>query len=258
MSRADLGKDPREVAAMFDGVARHYDRTNSILSFGLDRFWRGRTRHALGARAGERILDLAAGTAVSTVELADSGAWCVAVDFSLGMLRGGARRGVPRVAADALRLPFADASFDAVTVSFGLRNFTDTVAALEEMRRVVRPGGRMVVCEFSTPRNGLFRTVYFSYLPRALPLIAKWVSSNSDAYGYLAESIEDWPDQRRLAGLMEQAGWRDPGYRDLTGGIVAVHHAVNPGPTGPPPARGVAARRPPVDSAQHGTSEEWD
>lgn len=214
---------------MFDGVAQHYDRTNSILSFGLDRFWRSRTRRTLGAHRGERILDLAAGTAVSTVELAASGAWCVAADFSLGMLCGGAHRDVPKVAADALRLPFADASFDAVTVSFGLRNFADTVAALEEMRRVVRPNGRMVICEFSTPRNRLFRRVYLGYLPRALPMIAKRVASNSDAYTYLAESIKDWPDQRRLAGLLERAGWRDPGHRDLTGGIVAVHHAVNPG-----------------------------
>jgi demethylmenaquinone methyltransferase/2-methoxy-6-polyprenyl-1,4-benzoquinol methylase len=225
MARADLGKDPREVAAMFDGVARHYDRTNSVLSFGLDRYWRRRTTRLLAPGPGERILDLAAGTAVSTVEMSRSGAWCLAADFSVGMLRSGNHRPVPKVAADALHLPFTDDSFDGVTVSFGLRNFADTVAALAEMRRVVRPGGRMVVCEFSTPRNAAFRKLYFSYLPKALPMIATRVASNSEAYSYLAESIADWPDQHRLAELIEKAGWRSAGWRDLTGGIVALHHA---------------------------------
>ncbi len=151
MSRAGLDKNPREVAEMFDGVAKGYDLTNSVMTLGFDRRWREWTRRALDARAGEKILDLAAGTAVSTVEFASSGAWCVAADFSLGMLRSGARRPVPKIAADALHLPFADGVFDAATVSFGLRNFQGTVAALREMARVVRPGGRLVICELSKP-----------------------------------------------------------------------------------------------------------
>lgn len=225
MPRASLHKDPGEVAAMFDGVARRYDRTNSVLAFGLDRYWRNRTARAVGARPGERVLDLAAGTAVSTEVLARSGAFCVAADFSLGMLREGSRRQVPRVAADALRLPFADDAFDVATVSFGLRNFHDTVAALAELRRVVRPGGRLVICEFSTPRNRAFRTVYLEYLMRALPAIARRVASNPDAYVYLAESVRQWPDQRRLTLLLERAGWRGVEWCDVTGGIVALHRA---------------------------------
>jgi demethylmenaquinone methyltransferase/2-methoxy-6-polyprenyl-1,4-benzoquinol methylase len=165
---------------------------------------------------------------VSTVSLAESGAWCVAADFSLGMLRRGAGRPVPKVAADALRLPFADGVFDAVTVSFGLRNMSDTVAALSELRRVTRPGGRLVVCEFSSPVFGPFRFVYLNYLMRALPAIATRVSSNPEAYRYLAESIRAWPDQRALATLVLRAGWTDVEWTNLTGGIVALHRAVNP------------------------------
>ncbi|HKN96415.1 MAG TPA: demethylmenaquinone methyltransferase [Pseudonocardiaceae bacterium] len=228
MSRAHLDKDPHEVAAMFDGVAEHYDRTNSVTSLGLDRHWRTVTRRSLDPRPGQRVLDVAAGTAVSTVGLAESGAWCVAADFSLGMLRRGRARRVPKVAADALRLPFAGAVFDAVTVSFGLRNMQDTVAALAELRRVTRPGGRLVVCEFSSPAFAPFRFVYLNYLMRALPAIATRVASNPEAYRYLAESIRAWPDQRALAVLVAQAGWADVEWTNLTGGVVALHRAVNP------------------------------
>jgi demethylmenaquinone methyltransferase / 2-methoxy-6-polyprenyl-1,4-benzoquinol methylase len=230
MSRASLDKQPHEVAAMFDGVAERYDRTNSVTSLGLDRHWRSMTRRVLDLQPGQKVLDVAAGTAVSTVTLAESGAWCVAADFSLGMLRKGANRPVPKVAADALRLPFADGVFDAVTVSFGLRNMNDTVAALTELRRVVRPDGRLVVCEFSRPVFAPFRFVYLNYLMRALPAIASRVSSNPEAYRYLAESIRVWPDQRALARLLKQAGWVDVEWLNLTGGIVALHRATNPAP----------------------------
>ncbi len=216
---------------MFDGVARRYDLTNTVLSFGQDRRWRRRTRIAVGAGAGERVLDLAAGTAVSTVELAGAGAWCVAADFSLGMLRASRRAGrhhkVPLVGADALHLPFMDGVFDAVMISFGLRNVADPDAALAELARVTRPGGRLVVCEFSTPTWRVFRTVYLEYLMRALPALARRVSSNPEAYVYLAESIRAWPDQRALAERIAAAGWADVEWRDLTGGIVALHRAVN-------------------------------
>ncbi|MBQ6639944.1 MAG: class I SAM-dependent methyltransferase, partial [Saccharopolyspora sp.] len=157
-----------------------------------------------------------------------SGAWCVAADFSLGMLSVGRDRGLPLVAADALRLPFADAAFDAVTISFGLRNLVDTVAGLREMARVVRPGGRLVVCEFSTPTWEPFRTVYMNYVMRALPPIARAVSSNPDAYVYLAESIRAWPHQPALAAKIGSAGWSKVAWRDLMGGAVAVHRAFKP------------------------------
>lgn len=213
---------------MFDAVARRYDLTNTVLSLGQDRSWRRETCAALGIGPGDRVLDLAAGTAVSTVELAASGAWCVAADFSVGMLSAGRQRDVPKVAGDATRLPFADESFDAVTISFGLRNVVDHVAGLEEMARVTRPGGRLVVCEFSTPTNRAFATLYKEYLMKALPRMARAVASNPDAYVYLAESIRAWPDQAGLARRIEAAGWSQVRWRNLTGGIVALHAAVKP------------------------------
>jgi demethylmenaquinone methyltransferase/2-methoxy-6-polyprenyl-1,4-benzoquinol methylase len=226
VNRASLEKNPHEVASMFDGVARRYDVTNTVLSLGQDRFWRRATREALRLRPSDKVLDLAAGTAVSTVELASSGAWCVAADFSVGMLGAGATRNVPKVAGDATRLPFGDGVFDAVTISFGLRNVVDHAAGLREMARVTRPGGRLVVCEFSTPTNALFSTVYKEYLMKALPAIATAVSSNPDAYVYLAESIRAWPDQAELARRIEEAGWSSVRWRNLTGGIVALHAAI--------------------------------
>jgi demethylmenaquinone methyltransferase / 2-methoxy-6-polyprenyl-1,4-benzoquinol methylase len=213
---------------MFDRVARRYDVTNTVLSGGLDAGWRRATREALGARAGETVLDVAAGTAVSTVELAAGGATAIACDFSLGMLRAGAARPVPKVAGDAMALPLADASVDGVVISFGLRNVADTDAALREFARVTKPGGRLVVCEFSSPTWSPFRTVYTEYLMKALPRIARSVSSNPDAYVYLAESIRAWPDQPALAGRLQTAGWADVGWRNLTGGIVALHRATKP------------------------------
>jgi demethylmenaquinone methyltransferase/2-methoxy-6-polyprenyl-1,4-benzoquinol methylase len=226
MTRASLDKQPHEVAAMFDRVAERYDTTNTVLSFGQDRLWRRATRAALGLTADDRCLDLAAGTGVSTVELAKSGAEVVACDFSLGMLHAGLHRGVPMVAGDALHLPFADASFDAVTISFGLRNVVDTEGALREMARVTKPGGRLVVCEFSHPVWAPLRTAYTEYLMRALPSVARGVSSNPDAYVYLAESIRAWPDQAALAEIIGGNGWHRVGWRNLTGGIVTLHRAV--------------------------------
>jgi demethylmenaquinone methyltransferase/2-methoxy-6-polyprenyl-1,4-benzoquinol methylase len=233
VTRAALDKQPRDVAAMFDGVARRYDLTNTVLSLGQDRRWRRRTRQCLELRPDQRVLDLAAGTGVSTAELTRSGAYAVACDFSLGMLRAGranrGRAGVPFVAGDALHLPFADAAFDAATISFGLRNVADVRQALDEMARVVRPGGRLVVCEFSQPVFSPFRLVYLNYLMRALPWLARRVSSNPDAYVYLAESIRAWPAQRELAELVSASGWGNVRYRNLTGGIVALHLAERTG-----------------------------
>src|SRR5690348_13811674 len=209
---------------MFDAVARRYDLTNTVLSFGQDRWWRRCTRIAVAAKAGERVLDLAAGTAVSTIEFTRAGAWSVAADFSLEMLRAGRHRRVPLVGADALALPFADGVFDAVTISFGLRNVADPDAALAEMARVTRPGGRLVVCEFSTPTWAPYRAAYHDVvLRRALPAVARAVSSNPEAYLYLAESIRAWPAQRELATRIAAAGWGDVAWRDLAGGAVALH-----------------------------------
>ena len=211
---------------MFDGVARRYDITNTVLSLGQDRYWRRATRSALQIGPGEVVLDLAAGTAVSTAELVKSGAWCLAADFSVGMLHAGHRRAIPKVAADATRLPFGDAVFDAVTISFGLRNVVDFSAGLREMARVTKPGGRLVVCEFSTPTVPVFAQAYKEYLMRALPRVAQAVSSNPEAYIYLAESIRAWPDQQKLAQRIEEAGGSQVRWRNLTGGIVALHAAV--------------------------------
>src|ERR1700737_1812842 len=228
VSRAALDKNPRDVASMFDGVARRYDVTNTVLSLGQDRYWRRATRSALELGPGQRVLDLAAGTAVSTVELRKSGAWCVAADFSVGMLAAGRGRKVPKVAGDATRLPFGDGVFDAVTISFGLRNVAEPQAALREMARVTRPGGRLVVCEFSTPTNPVFAVAYKEYLMQALPRVARAVSSNPEAYVYLAESIRAWPDQTALAHQISRAGWSGVRWRNLSGGIVALHAGYKP------------------------------
>ena len=231
MIRASLDKRPREVASMFDDVAARYDLTNDVLSMGQDRRWRRLVREAVAARPGERVLDIAAGTGTSSEPFADAGVDVVPADFSLGMLRVGHRRrpDLAFTAADAMRLPFADDSFDAVTMSFGLRNVTDPLVALREFLRVTRPGGRLVVCEFSLPVNAAFRKVYSEYLMRSLPSIARRVSSNPDSYVYLAESIQAWPAQRALAGVIEAAGWSDAAWRNLSGGIVALHRAVKAG-----------------------------
>jgi demethylmenaquinone methyltransferase/2-methoxy-6-polyprenyl-1,4-benzoquinol methylase len=230
VSRADLTKEPHEVAAMFDAVAARYDLTNDVLSLGQTRLWRRAVARAVDAQPGARVLDLAAGTGSSSLPFAAAGAFVVPCDFSRGMLQVGkhGRHGHPElsfVGGDALRLPFADASFDAVTISFGLRNVSDIDAALAEMARVTRPGGRLVVCEFSHPTWRPFRTVYSGYLMGALPSVARRVSSNPDAYIYLAESIRAWPDQPALAQRIGGAGWADVAWSDLTYGIVALHRA---------------------------------
>ncbi len=228
MSRASLAKEPHEVAAMFDGVAERYDLTNDVLSLGQTRVWRKAVAQAIDARPGERVLDLAAGTGTSSLPFLRVGASVVACDFSLGMLEVGRQRNpaLDFVGGDATQLPFRDGAFDAVTVSFGLRNVEDTTGALRELRRVTKPGGRLLVCEFSHPTFAPFRTVYLEYLMRALPAIADRVATNPEAYVYLAESIRAWPDQRGLATLIQASGWTKVGWRDLTGGIVTLHRAT--------------------------------
>jgi demethylmenaquinone methyltransferase / 2-methoxy-6-polyprenyl-1,4-benzoquinol methylase len=257
MTRAQLDKRPSDVAAMFDKVAPRYDLLNDVLSFGQDRWWRRVVAKAVGARAGERVLDLAAGTGTSSVTFTAAGAACVACDFSLGMLRAGVERvgaqdararpsGPPGrsrpggggsgpgaaqagpvrfVAGDALRLPFGDQAFDAVTISFGLRNVADPDAALAEMFRVTRPGGRLVICEFGHLPSPRLDEIYGRYLMAALPAVARRLSPAGDAYEYLAESIRDWPSREELAQRIGGAGWSAVRWRDLTLGVVTVHTA---------------------------------
>lgn len=228
MARAELDKKPSDVRRMFDAVAKRYDLTNTVLSGGQDAMWRRETFAAVAPQPGDRVLDLAAGTGVSSVQFHEAGAQVVPCDFSVGMLQVGKGKHplLPFVAGDGTQLPFPDDTFDAVTISYGLRNIVDPLAGLREMRRVTRPGGRIVVAEFSHPTWAPFRTVYLEYLMKALPAIARAVSSSPDAYVYLAESIRAWPDQEGLAALLAEAGWRDPEYRNLTGGIVALHRAT--------------------------------
>lgn len=228
--RAGLDKQPSEVASMFDAIASRYDLTNDLISLGQDRRWRRATLRAIDPWPGDRILDLAAGTGTSSEPFVTAGARVVPCDFSVGMLGvGKARRpDLPFVAGDATRLPFADASFDAVTISFGLRNVVDTDLALREMLRVTRPGGRVVICEFSTPTWAPFRTLYHEAALRVLPPVADAVTGEGDSYEYLAESIRRWPDQAALGRLLLAAGWREVAYRNLSGGIVALHRATRP------------------------------
>lgn len=227
MTRASLDKNPHDVAAMFDDTAPRYDFMNDVLSLGMTPRWRKSVIRAVDAQPGERILDIAAGTGTSSLAWADAGLQVVPADFSLGMLRVGHHRrpDLGFTAADATKLPFADDSFDVVTISFGFRNIVDQQAALAEFRRVTRPGGRLVICEFSQPVNPLFGRIYREYLMAALPAVAKAVSSNPDSYVYLAESIQAWPAQRELAQRIEAAGWADVAWQNLSGGIVAIHRA---------------------------------
>ncbi|MFJ5552638.1 demethylmenaquinone methyltransferase [Streptomyces sp. NPDC093225] len=230
MTRASLDKQPHEVASMFDDVAANYDLTNDVLSLGQSRLWRKEVAKAVGARPAQKVLDLAAGTATSSLPFAATGAYVVPCDFSLGMLREGKRKHphLPFTAGDGTKLPFKDGVFDTVTISFGLRNVQETEGALRELYRVTKPGGKVVICEFSQPTWAPFRTVYTEYLMRALPPVARAVSSNPDAYVYLAESIREWPDQPALAQLLQKAGWTSVAWRNLTGGIVALHRGTKP------------------------------
>ncbi|HEY9497593.1 MAG TPA: bifunctional demethylmenaquinone methyltransferase/2-methoxy-6-polyprenyl-1,4-benzoquinol methylase UbiE [Terrimesophilobacter sp.] len=230
MATADLSKQPEQVAAMFDEVARNYDRTNSVLSMGNSWVWRMHTVRAVAPKAGERILDVAAGTGTSSAVLARSGAEVVAVDFSSGMIEVGRHRHpqLTFVEADATALPFKANEFDAVTISFGLRNIENPRKALKEMYRVLKPGGRLVVCEFSKPPRALLRAGYGAYLKFVMPRVVGVASSNPEAYSYLADSIKDWPDQTTLSQWIRGAGFTRVAYRNLTAGVVALHRGHKP------------------------------
>lgn len=225
-----MSKQPDEVAGMFDGVASKYDVTNAVLSGGNAVLWRAAMVRAVAPVAGERILDIAAGTGTSSVALQRSGARVVAVDFSPGMIAEGRRKHkkIEFIEANAEKLPFGDNEFDAVTISFGLRNVSQPKVALSEMYRVLKPGGRLVVCEFSKPPVAILRAGYWAYLRYVMPTVADRISSNPDAYSYLAESIREWPDQGELSQWIRGSGFIRVAYRNLTAGIVALHRGRKP------------------------------
>jgi demethylmenaquinone methyltransferase/2-methoxy-6-polyprenyl-1,4-benzoquinol methylase len=231
MPRAQLDRQPREVARMFDAVADNYDRMNAVMTGGQERRWRRIVADALALHAGDRVLDLAAGTGASSASLQAAGAAVIACDFSEGMLGVGRRRhpSVPFVAGDALRLPFRDSTFNAVTVSFGLRNFADVDAALAELARVAAPGARLAILETSAPQRQPLRAGHHFYVRRVMPRLARLVASNSEAYEYLAESVDAWPGPAELAGRIEAAGWGQVRWRQLMLGAVALHTGVRGG-----------------------------
>jgi demethylmenaquinone methyltransferase/2-methoxy-6-polyprenyl-1,4-benzoquinol methylase len=211
------------VRRMFDRVAPRYDLANTVFSMGQDRAWRQAAARATRLAAGEVAVDVACGTGALTRELeaVAPGAVVVGLDFSQEMLK---RAGHGRFATgDAIQLPLADASVDVVTIAFGLRNLPEPGQGLLEFRRVLRPGGRLVVCEFSTPVVPVLRDVYRRYLTRLMPVAARRLTSDPEAYQYLARSIGAWPDQPGLARWIQDAGFAQVAWRDLTGGIVALH-----------------------------------
>ena len=225
MVRANLNKDPDDVSKMFDDVANRYDFLNDLLSLGRTKAWRRAVTSIIAPKQGMKILDIAAGTGSSSRPLVDKGAEVTALDFSQGMIEQGRKqnKNINFVQGDALKLPFEDNSFEVTTISFGLRNTSNTEIALKEALRVTKDGGRIVVAEFSHPVNPIFKKIYLNYLMKALPVIVKKISKNPDAYIYLAESIRDWPDQAELASIMRDSGFKSVAWQDLTFGIVAVH-----------------------------------
>jgi len=228
-------RDPGRIREMFGEISGRYDLLNRLLSAGRDRSWRRVTVERLAPRPGERVLDLCGGTGDLALDLAAAGPSVVCADFSWPMLLGarpklaGAGPGSVRLLlADALHLPFAEGSFDLVTIAFGLRNLRTVGEGLAEMRRVLRPGGRLGILEFSTPPGRLLRGAYHLYLGRFLPFVGGWVSGRPRAYRYLAESIRGFPDQAGLVREMAEAGLEKVEYRNLSAGIVALHTARRP------------------------------
>jgi len=215
---------------MFDSVASKYDRANDLLSFGQTKRWRTKVRDAVAPKPGQSILDLAAGTGSSSIAFKLDSVRVVASDFSQGMLEEGRKRHpeLEFVFADATNLPFEANEFDATTISFGLRNVVDVEKALKEMFRVTKPGGRVVICEFSRVQNQALRPLYEFYLKRLLPVFSRLAGQKPEAYDYLAESILAWPTQKKLAKKISGAGFEKVAYQNLVFGAVAIHSARKP------------------------------
>jgi demethylmenaquinone methyltransferase / 2-methoxy-6-polyprenyl-1,4-benzoquinol methylase len=228
----------RKVQAMFSGIAGKYDLLNHVLSLGTDFYWWWRMARASGAAPGRRFLDVAAGTGDSSLALARRGAEVVSTDFTCAMLKLGPgkfrRKGLAglvwsSVGADAQHLPFQTDAFDGITICYGIRNVEDRPRAYGEFLRVLKPGGRLTILEFSRPRSRWLRALYDTYSLRILPRIGGWISGDPGAYTYLPESIRTFPDQPSLAGELRLAGFRDVTWTDLTGGIVALHMGTKQG-----------------------------
>ena len=219
------------IREMFEGVAPRYDRVNRVLSLGIDRSWRRHVVEALGLGAEHVVLDLCCGTGDLALEIA-AHARCVACDFTWNMLTRAQAKSADSetpfalASADALSLPFPDATFDAATVAFGLRNLADMDRGLREMRRVLKPLGTLAILEFSHPQGFWLRGPYRFYLNVVLPRMGDLLSRKGEAYRYLAESIRGFPEPETLVGMMGEAGLRDVGFRRLSGGIVAVHRGT--------------------------------
>ena len=215
---------------MFDGVAKNYDKANDLLSFGSARIWRKKVAKLVDSQPGQKILDLAAGTGSSSIVFLREGVSVVAADFSNGMLEEGRKRHpeLEFVFADASALPFADQEFDTVTISFGIRNVEKIEVALAEMLRVLKPGGKLVVCEFSSIPNKFVHSLYRFYLRNILPRFSALVSKTPEAYSYLAESIDAWPSQLELVKIIESASFESVSYLNQTFGIVAIHSGFKP------------------------------
>jgi demethylmenaquinone methyltransferase / 2-methoxy-6-polyprenyl-1,4-benzoquinol methylase len=228
-----VGDKQKRVAGVFDSVARKYDLMNDLMSLGVHRLWKRFVVDLAAVRPGERVLDVAGGTGDLTREFtrqAGPTGQVILSDINAHMLEEGRKRlvdrgvaGVPLVQANAEALPFADATFDCITIGFGLRNVTDKDAALRSMTRCLKPGGRLLVLEFSRPRNASLGRVYDEYSFKVLPALGRLVAGDADSYRYLAESIRKHPDQETLKQMMQAAGLDRVQVYDLTGGIVAVH-----------------------------------
>jgi demethylmenaquinone methyltransferase/2-methoxy-6-polyprenyl-1,4-benzoquinol methylase len=241
---SDLDKQPARIAGMFDAIAGRYDTLNHLLSAGLDRGWRRRAVRALALSGRDRVLDVCTGTCDLAIEAVAGGARdVVGVDFASEMLRLG--RDKIRAAAltarihlargDAMRLPFRDATFDAVMVAFGIRNVLDPVRACAEIRRVLRPGGRAAILEFGVPTTPGVRQVYGWYFRAVLPRIGRLISRHGEAYSYLPASVVRFPSGAAMADLLRQAGFPAVTHRSLTGGVVSLYVATN-APAGGAPA----------------------
>ncbi|MCP5143143.1 MAG: bifunctional demethylmenaquinone methyltransferase/2-methoxy-6-polyprenyl-1,4-benzoquinol methylase UbiE [Gammaproteobacteria bacterium] len=222
------------VGQVFTSVADRYDLMNDLMSFGIHRLWKRQAIDLAGVRPGQRILDLAGGTGDLTARMARIAGptgKLVLSDINGAMLENGRKRltdeglvgNIEYVQANAECLPFEDSHFDLVTMAFGLRNVTDQPAALRSIQRVIKPGGRLVVLEFSKPVLPGLKPLYDLYSFSALPLMGKLVANDADSYRYLAESIRMHPDQETLKGLMQEAGFDRCEYFNLSGGIVAIH-----------------------------------
>jgi demethylmenaquinone methyltransferase / 2-methoxy-6-polyprenyl-1,4-benzoquinol methylase len=229
-----IGEKAERVRAVFDSVADRYDLMNDLMSFGIHRLWKRFAIELAGVRAGQRVLDLASGTgdlAARFAGLVGPGGRVVMSDINNAMLNNGRDRmlnqglsgNIQYVQLNAEAIPFADNRFDCVSIAFGLRNVTHKEAALREMHRVLRPGGRVLVLEFSHPTDRTFGKVYDLYSFKVLPLIGGLVTQDRDSYRYLAESIRMHPGQEQLKAMMEGAGFERCDFHNMTGGIVAAH-----------------------------------